>query len=71
MTSAPWSCRYDTTALTGGTYAFRAVATDAAGLQTTSTTVANRVVDNTVSSVSLADPGQYLTGTVTLTAAAK
>lgn len=70
VTSAPWSCRYDTTALTGGTYSFRAVATDAVGLQSTSAAVANRVVDNTVSSVSLADPGQYLTGTVTLTAAA-
>ena len=70
VAAAPWSCRYDTTALAGGTYAFRAVATDAAGLQTTSAVVANRVVDNTVSSVSLADPGQYLTGTVTLTAAA-
>ncbi|MCR4514316.1 Ig-like domain-containing protein [Aeromicrobium sp. 50.2.37] len=70
VTSAPWSCRYDTTALAGGTYAFRAVATDAAGLQSISATVANRVVDNTVSSVSLDDPGQYLTGTVTLTAAA-
>lgn len=70
VAAAPWSCRYDTTALAGGTYAFRAVATDAAGLQTISAVVANRVVDNTVSSVSLADPGQYLTGTVTLTAAA-
>lgn len=70
VAAAPWSCRYDTTALTGGTYAFRAVATDAAGLQTTSAIVANRVVDNTVSSVSLADPGQYLTGTVTLNATA-
>ncbi|KQO36757.1 hypothetical protein ASF05_07405 [Aeromicrobium sp. Leaf245] len=70
VAAAPWSCRYDTTALAGGTYAFRAVATDAAGLQTTSAIVANRVVDNTVSSVSLADPGQYLTGTVTLTASA-
>lgn len=70
VTSAPWSCRYDTTALPGGTYAFRAVATDAVGLQTTSAAVTNRVVDNTISSVSLADPGQYLAGTVTLTAAA-
>lgn len=70
VAAAPWSCRYDTTTLAGGTYAFRAVATDAAGLQTISAVVANRVVDNTVSSVSLADPGAYLTGTVTLTASA-
>lgn len=66
--TAPWSCRYDTTALAAGTYSFRAVATDGVGLRTTSAVVANRVVDNTVSSVSLADPGQYLSGTVTLTA---
>jgi hypothetical protein len=70
VTAAPWSCRYDTTALAGGTYSFRAVATDGVGLQTTSASVANRVVDNSVSSVSLVDPGQYLTGTVTLTATA-
>ncbi len=68
VAAAPWSCRYDTTTLAGGTYAFRAVATDGVGLQATSTAVTNRVVDNTVSSVSLADPGTYLTGTVTLTA---
>jgi hypothetical protein len=68
--AAPWSCRFDTTTLAGGTYAFRAVATDGVGLQTTSATVANRVVDNSVSSVSLADPGTYLSGTVTLSAAA-
>lgn len=68
VTAAPWSCRYDTTALAGGTYSFRAVATDAAGLSTTSAAVTNRVVDNTVSSVSLADPGTYLSGSVTLTA---
>lgn len=68
VNAAPWTCRYDTTALPGGTYSFRAVATDGAGLSTTSAVVANRVVDNTVSSVSLVDPGAYLSGSVTLTA---
>lgn len=68
VTAAPYSCRYDTTRLTDGTYSFRAVATDVAGNSTTSTTVANRVVDNTVSSVSVEDPGAYLSGAVTLTA---
>ena len=66
----PFSCRYATTALTDGTYAFRAVATDEAGNTATSATVANRVVDNTVSTVSMEDPGAFLSGTVTLTATA-
>ncbi|MEX5271590.1 Ig-like domain-containing protein [Kocuria sabuli] len=66
----PYSCRYDTTKLPDGTYSFRAVATDAAGNTTTSAAVVNRKVDNTVSSVSLEDPGTYLSGVETLTAAA-
>jgi hypothetical protein len=70
VTVAPWSCSYDTTQLAYGTYSFRVVATDVAGNSTTSAAVPNRVVDNTVSSVSLADPGQLLSGTVTLTAPA-
>jgi len=70
VTAAPWSCRFDTTALPDGTYSVRAVATDGVGLQTTSAVVTGRVVDNTVSSVSMTDPGTYLTGTVTLAASA-
>ncbi|MFK0040583.1 signal peptidase I [Paenarthrobacter sp. NPDC090517] len=66
----PFSCRYNTTALPNGTYSFRAVATDEAGNTTTSTAITNRIVDNTASSVSMEDPGAYLTGTVALTAAA-
>jgi hypothetical protein len=62
----PYSCRYDTTQLTDGTYSFRLVATDAAGNQTISSTIASRTVDNTVATVSMEDPGAYLTGTVTL-----
>ena len=54
----PYSCRFDTTALPDGSYAFRAVATDVAGNATTSAVVANRVVDNTVSSVSHRRPGR-------------
>lgn len=65
---APWSCALDTTPLPNAQIDLRAVATDIAGNVTISTTVKNRVVDNTVSSVSLADPGQYLRGTVTLQA---
>lgn len=69
-TAAPYSCRFDTTTLTDGTYSFRAVATDAAGNVSTSTAVTNRMIDNKVSSVSLEDPGAFLTGTLTLRAAA-
>lgn len=66
----PYSCTYDTTRLPDGTYSFRATATDAAGNSATSPTIANRVIDNTISSVTMLDPGATLTGTVTLEAAA-
>lgn len=68
VADAPYSCRFDTRSLADGSYGFRAVATDAAGNTTTSGAIASRVVDNTISSVSLEDPGAYLTGTVPLTA---
>ncbi|WP_458779787.1 Ig-like domain-containing protein [Arthrobacter sp. D3-16] len=68
--TAPYSCRFDTTTLPNGTYSFRAIATDEAGGSTISSVVSNRTVDNTISSVSVEDPGAYLTGTVTLNAAA-
>lgn len=70
ITLDPYTCRYDTTRLADGTYSFRAVATDDAGNTTTSLALGSRVVDNTVSSISLEDPGAYLTGTVKLTAVA-
>ena len=66
----PFTCRFDTTTLVDGTYAFRAVATDAAGNPTTSAVVTGRTVDNTVSSVSMEDPGAFLSGTATLSATA-
>ena len=68
ITEEPFSCRFDTAKLTDGEYSFRAVATDVAGNAATSAAVDKRVVDNTVSSVSLEDPGAFLSGTVTLTA---
>ena len=70
VTAPPYSCRFDTAALADGSYGFRAVATDVAGNVGVSAVVGNRVVDNTISSVSMEDPGPYLTGTVTLTATA-
>ncbi|WP_243842087.1 Ig-like domain-containing protein [Microbacterium hydrocarbonoxydans] len=70
VTTPPYSCRFGTTTLAGGSYAFRAVATDAAGNSATSSAVTNRIVDNTISSVSAEDPGAYLHGTTALTASA-
>jgi chitinase len=70
VTSAPYSCSVDTTTLANGTYSFRAVATDQAGNSSTSAAVANRVVQNTVSTVTLAAPGTHLRGSVTLNATA-
>lgn len=65
-----YSCRFNTLDIKSLSYDFRAVATDAAGNATTSTPVVTSTVDNTVSSVSLEDPGAYLSGTATLSAAA-
>ena len=70
LTATPYSCRFSTAALANGSYAFRAVVTDASGQTTTSASVNARTVDNTVASVAMEDPGVYLTGTVTLTATA-
>ncbi len=68
--SAPFSCSFDTTAVADGLRDVRAIATDTAGYTRTSATVASRRVDNTLPTVSLADPGTYLTGTKTLSATA-
>lgn len=70
VTTSPYACSLDTTRLADGTYGFRAVAVDQAGNQTTSPVVVNRVIDNTVSSVSVTDPGHYLTGRLVVAASA-
>ena len=70
VTTAPYSCRFTTTTLAGGGYAFRAMATDAAGNTATSATVSPRTVDNSIASVAMEDPGAYLGGMETLTATA-
>lgn len=69
-TVAPYACGFDTTAVADGTYTFRSVATDAAGTSTTSATVTNRIVDNSFSTVTMNDPGAYLSGSTPLSAAA-
>jgi signal peptidase I len=66
----PATCRLDTTTLPDGSYSWRAVATDEAGNTTISAVVANRTIDNRVASVSVTDPGAFLSGTVTVAASA-
>lgn len=69
-TTAPYSCRFDTAKGTtpDGLYDFRAIAIDQAGNERTSSAVTGRRIDNSISSVSLEDPGAFLTRTVTLAA---
>ncbi len=67
--AAPWSCRFNTTTVADGLYDVRAIAADAAGNTRTSSAVTLRRVDNTiVSTISVEDPGAFLSGTVTVTA---
>jgi chitinase len=67
--AAPFSCGFDTTAVADGLLDVRAIATDQAGYQRTSATIAARRIDNTLPTVTLSDPG-ILTGTETLDATA-
>src|SRR5581483_280050 len=55
--TGPFSVSFDTTGVADALYDLRAVATDAAGNQTTSTVVTNRLVDNTAPTGSLTAPG--------------
>jgi chitinase len=68
--SSPYSCTgVDTTTWGGdGLYDLRAVTIDVAGNPNTSSTVANRRVDNTAPVTSLSDPGSPLRATITLNA---
>ena len=64
-TSAPFTCQWDTTSLSGSRD-LRAVALDLAGYERTSTIIASRIVDNTLPSVTFADPDAWLEGIETL-----
>jgi chitinase len=67
--SYPYTCAFVTTtgATPDGNYDLRAIAVDAAGNSTTSSVV-TRQLDNVQPSVSVADPGAYLRGIVTVQA---
>jgi hypothetical protein len=66
-TAAPYTCAWSTTALPDGDYDLRAVATDNANYTAISET-RRTTVRNTVSTVVMVDPGQYLRGSTTLSA---
>jgi hypothetical protein len=68
--ASPYGCSWNTTGVADGLYDVRALATDGGGLTTASTIQANRRVDNLGPTVTLADPGAALRGTVALTATA-
>jgi Bacterial Ig domain len=61
--SSPYSCSWDTTAVSDGLYDLRSVSTDNAGNSTNSSTVANRRVDNTAPTATMTNPGSPITGT--------
>jgi len=61
---------WNTTLVADGLYDLRVIATNNAGVATTSALVTNRRVDNTSPSATMDNPGTPLSGTVTLTATA-
>jgi Bacterial Ig domain len=67
-TSPPYTCDWSTASVADGLRDVRAVAIDAAGYQRTSAVIGSRRVDNTAPAAALADPGAYLSGTVTVSA---
>jgi chitinase len=68
--TSPYSCSFDTTSVGDGLYDFRATVLNSAGGSATSAAVTNRLVDNTLPTATMNDPGANLGGTVSLTAAA-
>src|SRR3954447_794271 len=65
-TTAPYSCTWVTTAVADGSYQLRATATDTVGYSATSAVVSTSVLNT--ATVTLADPGDNLRGTVPLSA---
>ncbi len=68
-TTAPYACSWNTVASGDRSYDLRATATDGGGYSRTALRSA-RIVDNLAPTVSLANPGAYLSGTKTITATA-
>ncbi len=68
-TTAPYSCSWDTTKVATTVWDVRALLTTSTGATATNV-VASMQVDNVAPTVSLADPGSPMSGTVTLTATA-
>ena len=69
-TSSPFNCNGDTTLAPDGVYDVRAIATDGAGLTTTSATITGRIDNTAPTSATLTDPGTPLAGNVTLSGTA-
>lgn len=67
-TTAPWSCRWDTTTAAFGSYDLRAIVADVAGNTMTTASLTKRQVDNRAASVSVEHPGAFLRGTATIAA---
>ena len=65
--AAPFTCTADTTIADDGLYDARAIATDGAGLSTTSAIFTGRIDNTAPSAATLTDPGSPLQGTVNLT----
>jgi chitinase len=65
--SAPYACDWNTAGVADGSRDLRAVAVDQAGYQRTAV-IAARVVDNTLPTATLNDPGPWLQGAENLTA---
>ena len=68
-TGTPYGCSWNTTLVADSTYDLRATATDTAGYARTALR-SGRTVDNNTLTVSLANPGADVSGTVALTATA-
>ena len=69
LTAPPYSCPLNTTTLGNGRYDFRATATNDNGYTKVSATVGDRLVDNAGPSITIADPGAWFRGTLTLSTA--
>lgn len=67
--ASPWTCSFDTSAVSDGDHDFRIVATDLAGNATTSSAAGNRLVDNTApTGATFTAPPALISGTIAIDA---